>query len=113
MAATTTSPKPLEAPSRSRIAASGTRFSDLCRSEWTKLRSVRSTYWTFIVTIVLVVGIGAIASAAVSNHVRNHPGDLPDDPMVVTFLGMQFAQLSIGVLGVLVMSAEYSTGMIR
>ena len=85
------------------------------RSEWTKLRSVRSTRWSLVVAFAVTLGVGAIASAVVVNrwpHMQAH--DRRDfHPLEVNFAGVQLAQLAIGVLGVLVMTAEYSTGMIR
>jgi hypothetical protein len=84
-------------------------------SEWTKLRSVRSTKWSLLAAFVFTIGIPAIAAAVVSHH-WPHMG--PHDraefhPLDVSLAGVQLAQLAIGVLGVLVITAEYSTGMIR
>ena len=85
------------------------------RSEWTKLRTVRSTIWTLIVTILAVVGIGALATAVTAARWRN--GDIVDhinfDPTARSLAGLFLGQIVIGVLGVLVMSAEYGTGTIR
>ena len=84
-------------------------------SELTKLRSVRSTKWSLLTAFVLTIGIPAIASAVVSHHwPQASPHDRADfHPLEITFAGVQIAQLAIGVLGVLVITAEYSTGMIR
>jgi ABC-2 type transport system permease protein len=85
------------------------------RSEWTKLRTVRSTVWSLAVTIVLVIGIGILASAAVASHWRS--GHVEDraffDPTSVSLTGYFVGQLALGVLGVLTVSAEYGTGSIR
>lgn len=85
------------------------------QAEWTKLRTVRSTLWTLIVTIVAVVGIGVLATAVTAAHWRN--GGVVDrvgfDPTARSLAGLFLGQISIGVLGVLAMSAEYSTGTIR
>src|SRR5665213_2272787 len=83
-------------------------------SEWTKLRSVRSTRWSLLAATVLTIGFPILASAVISSHWGHRsPGERahfnPIDPALV---GSQIAQLAIGVLGVLVMTAEYSTGMI-
>jgi ABC-type transport system involved in multi-copper enzyme maturation permease subunit len=90
-------------------------FFDLVKSEWTKIRTVRSTMWTIAVTIVLGVGIGALVTAETRAHWSsvgsgNHFGF---DPTQTSLIGLLVAQFSIGVLGVLVISAEYSTGTIR
>ena len=84
-------------------------------SEWTKLRSVRSTRWSLLIAVVSTIGIAALACAVVSHHYpQMSPQDRADfNPLDVTFAGVQLAQLAIGVLGVLVITAEYSTGMIR
>ena len=79
------------------------------RAEWTKLYSLRSTRWSLLVTLVLTVGLGAVSALAnVSGH---HHGT--SNPISTSLLGVQFAILSIGVLGIVLMSGEYSTGMIR
>jgi ABC-type transport system involved in multi-copper enzyme maturation permease subunit len=78
------------------------------RSEFTKIRSVRSTYWTLLAMFVVVVGFGALASAGAA-----HGPHGPDfDPTRQSLAGLYIGQLIIGVLGVLVISSEYSTGMI-
>jgi len=85
------------------------------RSEWTKLRTVRSTVWTLISTILAVVGIGAVATAVTAAHWRS--AGIVDrvtfDPTARSLAGVFLGQIVIGVLGVLVMSAEYGTGTIR
>ena len=87
-------------------------FSDVVRSEWLKLRSVRSTYWTLLVTALAMIGLGALFCATFVSH---HDGfDLIGFNATAQSLGGFFlAQLAVGVLGVLVMSSEYSTGSIR
>src|ERR1039458_6066533 len=90
-------------------------LSDLLRSEWTKLLSVRSTMWTLGLTVVIGLGVSAIATAETRSHwlttsPQNHIGF---DPTSTSLAGVFVAQLIIGVLGVMVMSAEYGTGTIR
>src|SRR3954465_5335020 len=84
-------------------------------SEWTKLRSVRSTRWSFLVAVVFTIGIAALACAVVSHHWPHmSPADQAEfNPLEPNLAGVQLAQLALGVLGVLVITAEYSTGMIR
>ncbi len=85
------------------------------RSEWTKMRTVRSTLWTLVATIIAVVGIGAVATAVTAARWRS--GGIVDhigfDPTARSLAGVFLGQIVIGVLGVLVMSAEYGTGTIR
>jgi ABC-2 type transport system permease protein len=84
-------------------------------SEWTKLRSLRSTRWSLLVATVLTIGFPILASAVISAHWgQRSPSDRAHfHPLDVALIGSQVAQLAIGVLGVLVISGEYSTGMIR
>ena len=84
------------------------------RSEWAKLRTVRSTTWTLAVTVVLVIGIGILASAATASRYRTGNVErLFFDPTSVSLTGYFVGQLALGVLGVLTVSAEYGTGSIR
>jgi len=76
-------------------------------AEWTKLWSVRSTMWTLAATVVAVVGLCALGTGTVS------PSEIIEDPTRRSLIGIFLGQLIFGVLGVLVMSAEYGTGTIR
>jgi ABC-2 type transport system permease protein len=85
------------------------------RSEWTKLWTLRSTRWSMLVAFVSMAGLGAVIAAVqmgrwsrLSAHDR-----LTYDSLNTAVGGYHLAQLAIGVLGVLVISGEYSTGMIR
>ena len=90
-------------------------FVGAARSEWTKLRSVRSTTWSLVAMIVLTIGIGVLATATeASRWASASPLDrLTFDPTSLSLTGLLFGQLAIGVLGILVISAEYGTGTIR
>lgn len=90
-------------------------FTAAMRSEWIKLRTVRSTTWSLLVTVALVIGLGALFCAArVARADRLDAGELRDfDATSFSLNGLFLAQLAIGVLGVLVMSSEYATGQIR
>jgi len=85
------------------------------RSEWTKLYSLRSTRYALLVTAVLTVGLGLIASAiTVSRWSTMSLADKATfDPLNTSLLGVRFGVLAIGVLGVLLITGEYTTGMIR
>jgi ABC-2 type transport system permease protein len=85
-------------------------FAGALRSEFTKIRSVRSTYWALLAMFVVVVGFGALASWGAASHGPHGPFF---DPARQSLAGLYIGQLIIGVLGVLVISSEYSTGMIR
>ncbi len=82
------------------------------RSEFTKIRSVRSTYWTQLALIEVTVGIGALACVGAASR----PGDVRGpffDPTQHSLIGLVLGQLIIVVLGALTITSEYSTGMIR
>ncbi|MGR6913009.1 ABC transporter permease [[Actinomadura] parvosata] len=84
---------------------------DILRSEWTKIRSVRSTVWTLVITFVLMVGLGALLSGSVKSMAE---GPVPAGQAIASsLLGIMFAQLAMATLGVLVISSEYRTGGIR
>jgi hypothetical protein len=84
-------------------------------SEWIKIRTVRSTMWTLVATAVISLGVAAIATVATSGswNSRSAIDKLTFDPTSLSLRGLLFSQLVLGVLGVLVMSAEYGTGTIR
>lgn len=85
------------------------------RSEWTKMRSVRSTIWTVVAAIALAVGFGSLVTVSqVNDWERLSPAEQARlDPTWLSLSGLFLAQLAMGVLGVLMISAEYATGQIR
>ncbi|MFH8799850.1 ABC transporter permease [Streptomyces sp. NPDC017936] len=85
------------------------------RSEWTKIRSVASTVWTLSLAVVVTIALGMLISAlSRAEFDRMSPDDrLSFDPTFISFAGMSLGQLAMIVFGVLVVSNEYSTGMIR
>lgn len=76
-------------------------------AEWTKLWTVRSTAWTLVATGAAVVGLSALSTGTVN------PTEIVGDPTRRSLVGIFLGQLIFGVLGVLVVSAEYGTGTIR
>jgi ABC-2 type transport system permease protein len=82
------------------------------RAEWTKLRALRSTRWCALAAVVLIVGLGA-AIAGSGTPYKISPGNTAASGVSVILIGVVFAQLVIGVVGVLAFSGEYGTGMIR
>jgi hypothetical protein len=85
------------------------------RSEWTKLYSLRSTRYALLATAVMTIGFSIIASAVtVSRWTTMSVADKATfDPLATSLLGVRFGVLAIGVLGVLLIAGEYTTGMIR
>ncbi|MGF6887327.1 ABC-2 type transport system permease protein [Nocardia sp. GAS34] len=87
------------------------------RSEWTKMWSLRSTWITLGLGLVFLVGFGVIAAIQYKSKV--HSGQSLDAQWIgstvlsLSLFGINFAELALGVLGVLIVAGEYSTGMIR
>ena len=118
---TTASPvTPVSAPS---LPGAGRHagFAGLLRAEWTKIRSVRSTFWTLILFVVLTVGLTAgLVALTVANWNNTRPGTanghlqiILDPTAFVLGTGIFLGQLTICVLGVLIITTEYSSGVIR
>jgi hypothetical protein len=85
-------------------------FARVVRSEWTKLVSLRSTWVTLITTVLLIVGLAGV----VGRGVRNAPEPVTVSQAVgVAFLPVDFAMLIVGVFGVLQMTGEYGSGLVR
>ncbi|MER5793004.1 ABC transporter permease [Streptomyces sp. NPDC001980] len=82
-------------------------------SEWTKIRSVRSTIWTLGVFVLLVIGIGLLAGAVVSNSSSSSDDLSGSNALSLGFFGLLLGSMCIITLGVLTTASEYGTGMIR
>lgn len=89
-------------------------FPRVLAAEWLKVRTVRSTLWTLAVTVVVMVGISVLLAWA-STMMSEQDAATTGTTELAGLLGagVDMAQLAIGVLGVLVVTAEYSTGMVR
>jgi ABC-2 type transport system permease protein len=81
------------------------RFPQAARMEWIKLRSLRSTWWVLALTVVGAIGI----AVAVGVNTEDAAADLTNNALAGIALGL----LLVGVLGVLAMTGEYSSGTIR
>src|ERR1700689_2328665 len=99
---------------RTRAVPPATRrpgLAETLRSEFIKIRSVRSTYWTLLAQAAASIALGAFACAGVAAH---WPQDLGFNPAAESLSGqVATGELIIVVLGALVITSEYSTGMIR
>jgi ABC-2 type transport system permease protein len=84
-------------------------------SEFTKIRSVRSTYWALAALIIVSVGIAAIAGFGIANNIHNNPQNKPgtDATQASLIAFFELGQLIIAVIGAMSITSEYSTGMIR
>jgi ABC-2 type transport system permease protein len=91
----------------------------LLTSEWTKIRSVRSTLWSLLAYVVIAVGFSTLVAVVISNTWNrsgahaNHVTLYTDPTEVIFGAGFGIGQLALCVLGVIVISSEYSTGAIR
>lgn len=85
------------------------------KSEWTKIKSVQSTVWTLSLAALVTIGLGVLISILSRNEFgsMNAQDQLAFDPTYVSFAGTSLGQLAMIVFGALVVSNEYSTGMIR
>ena len=90
-------------------------FRDALAAEWTKIRSVRSTYWSILISIALGIGLSAAISAGTGSSYSDfsfHDRVL-FDPTAISLAGLFFSQLALGVFAIMTVSAEYSSGTIR
>ncbi len=87
-------------------------FPRVLASEWTKFKSVRSTKWSLGVAILLTTAVPLIPAFA-TRHNWSSGDHSEHNPLDIALVGVYIAQLAIAVLGVLVITAEYSTGSIR
>jgi ABC-type transport system involved in multi-copper enzyme maturation permease subunit len=95
-------------------AAGRAGFGGALRSEWTKIRSVRSTVWTLTAAIVIGVGISALGNWGQSNHTSESAAELAAKDLVYrSMFGILLGQLVMVVFGALAVTSEYATGMIR
>jgi ABC-type transport system involved in multi-copper enzyme maturation permease subunit len=81
-------------------------------SEWIKFRTLRSTWWSIGVALLIAIGLGLLFAYLQGRDMARNGGFEPDQT-ALTLRGFYLAQLAIGILGVLFITGEYSTGMIR
>lgn len=87
-------------------------FTNLLRAELVKLATIRSTYWALLVTFAANIGFAALAAAALAPRLK--PSDLAHaDVVQLALAGLHLSQIAYGVLGALIITGEYGTGMIR
>ncbi|MFT4083618.1 MAG: ABC transporter permease subunit [Nocardioides sp.] len=100
---------------RGATAGVGVTQARVLRAEWTKFRSLRSPLITLLIASGLIVGLGALISALRGGayDTMTAAERATFDPIAISLGGLTFAELAIGVLGVLLMTGEYATGMIR
>ena len=108
---TTASTAPAPAHTTRRVTLPG-----VLHSEWIKLRSVRSTTWSYIAAAAVLLLFGSLAAAFTGGLLASPDdggGPGGTDPTSIVLSGVPLVALIIGVLGVMVMTSEYATGTIR
>ena len=100
------------------VADNKPRFGHVLLSEWTKIRSVRSTVWSLILLVMLTLGFTALFTSLTVSQWGKSSGAaraaiIANPTSTILGSGLVLSQLTICVLGVLVITSEYSTGMIR
>lgn len=84
------------------------------RAEWTKLRTQPSAWWALAAAVVLVVGFGiGYSLLRVARPPHGASAMASFDPAAISLSGVQLAQIAVGVLGVLLITGEYATGLVR
>lgn len=101
-------------PARAGTASRPATYRDTLRSEWTKFRSVQASYWSLLIGAVLGIGLGALISGLSAHRYRQDPGlHIGWNATDHSLRSLLIAQLAFAVLGVITVTSEYSTGMIR
>ncbi len=83
------------------------------KSEWTKLRTQPGALWSLLSAVILVVAFGILYSLLREARPPHGAATASFDPVAVSQSGVQLAQIATGVLGVLLITSEYATGLIR
>ena len=86
-------------------------FAGVLRAEWTKARTVRSTWWSLVTTTALCVGLGVLIGSQLENAAPQQRAVLTSAQ--ISFYPLLIGQIALVVFGVLLASAEYTTGTIR
>ncbi|WP_405950811.1 ABC transporter permease [Streptomyces prunicolor] len=82
-------------------------------AEWTKLRTLPSTWWLLAATVALTAAMGAAAASSLTTRVCPTPTACHEDTVKLALTGVQLSQAVCLVLGALSIGAEYGTGTIR
>jgi ABC-2 type transport system permease protein len=116
MSTTVAAPRPIRTPDPRPAVPARPSFLGILRGEWIKLLSLRSTWWIVAATVVLITGI-ALAVAYSLDAMAGDPGTAPGPATAngaeVVSGGFQLGMVSVAVLGALLITGEYATGMVR
>lgn len=105
-------------PMATAAMTSPAQFRRLLASEWTKLRSVRSTMWSLLLLAVVTLGFTVLVTALTMSQwskadVKDQARIIADPVSFILGAGFQLGQLTVCALGVMYIASEYSTGAIR
>src|SRR3954452_18767664 len=105
---TTTTAPPVSPTAARRVGD----FTNVLRAELAKLATIQSTYWTLLVAFAANIGFAVLAAALLAPRLK--PGDLAHvDVVQLALAGLHLSQVAFGVLGALIITGEYGSGMIR
>ena len=114
MTSLTSTPAPSTPARRPRPRAQQVTQLRVLRSEWTKLRTQPAAVWTLLAAIITTAGFGVLYSLVRETRPPHGAAAIAAfDPAAISLSGVQLAQIAVGVLGVLLITAEYGTGLIR
>jgi len=113
MTALAATPAPVPPVAPARTTAQPVTFGRVVVGEWVKFRSVRSTVWTLVATVVLMTGFATLAAWGSTLTLEEQPAATGMNVAQLLSAGYQLGQLAVAVLAVLTITGEYSTGMIR
>lgn len=96
-------------------ATKPTSFASTLASEWSKLTSLRSTYITLLVTLVLAIGLSGAITLIIGSSIGDwDPASRAGyDPIMMSFFGLVFSTILLTLIGVTFVASEYASGMIR
>ena len=113
MTSTTPSPAPAAAALPAYLRPQKVTQARVLRSEWTKLRTQPSALWALLSAVILITAFGILYSLLREARPPHGAAIRSFDPVAISLSGVQLAQLAVGVLGVLLITSEYATGLIR
>lgn len=111
MTTATVEPPVVAADTRAPASPQRPSFARVLDAEWTKIRTVRSTVWTLATLVIASVGLTALVCMAAASEISS--GDAGEPVGAFVNWGLMFGQLGALVLGILVATTEYSSGVIR
>jgi ABC-2 type transport system permease protein len=113
MTSVTQNPVPLPSSLPAYVRPQRVTQARVLRSEWTKLRTQPSATWALLSAVILIIGFGILYSLLREARPPHGAAIRSFDPVSVSLSGVQLAQIAVGVLGVLLITSEYATGLIR